>query len=71
MTVHLVENVRIIDLIQILAESIGTMHLGDLSTEIVKIKHLNCGDICLAYSPHVDNLSSQFAAINQNRYSVR
>ncbi|GGK02662.1 CaiB/BaiF CoA transferase family protein [Pseudomonas matsuisoli] len=64
------ENVRVLDISQIMAGPYCTMVLGDLGAEIIKIEKTNGGDDSRQMGPYINEESTCFAQINRNKRSV-
>jgi crotonobetainyl-CoA:carnitine CoA-transferase CaiB-like acyl-CoA transferase len=64
--------VRILDLTRVLAGPLGTMVLGDLAADVVKIERPGSGDDLRAWGPPwtPDGESAYFIAVNRNKRSV-
>lgn len=63
--------VRVLDLTRVLAGPFGTMILGDLGAEVIKVEELEKGDGVRAIPPFYDHgLSHYFLAINRNKRSI-
>lgn len=65
------EGVRVLDLTQTLAGPFGTMMLGDLGAEIIKIENPNDPDVARRTPPHfIEGQSVYFVSINRNKRSL-
>ena len=66
------EGVRVLDLTRVLAGPLGTMILGDLGADVVKIERPDGGDDLRAWGPPWtdDGVSAYFLAVNRNKRSV-
>jgi crotonobetainyl-CoA:carnitine CoA-transferase CaiB-like acyl-CoA transferase len=64
------EGVRILDLTRVLAGPYGTMLLGDLGAEIIKVEPPGVGDETRVIPPYVQGESHYFISINRNKKSV-
>ena len=64
--------VRVLDLSRVLAGPLGTMVLGDLGADVVKIERPGPGDDLRAWGPPwtADGESAYFVAVNRNKRSV-
>src|SRR5262245_66282251 len=64
--------VRVLDLTRVLAGPLGTMILGDLGADVVKIERPDGGDDLRAWGPPwtEDGVSAYFLAVNRNKRSV-
>ncbi|MFQ6102008.1 MAG: CaiB/BaiF CoA transferase family protein [Anaerolineae bacterium] len=67
----MLDGVRVVDMAQMLAGGYGSMLLGDLGAEMIKIEQLEVGDRTrLLGPPFVEGESAYFMAINRNKKSV-
>ena len=67
----MLSGVRVVDLAHMLAGGYGSMLLGDLGAEVIKIEPLEIGDRTrLLGPPFVAGESGYFLAINRNKKSV-
>jgi crotonobetainyl-CoA:carnitine CoA-transferase CaiB-like acyl-CoA transferase len=64
------DGVRVVDLTQIIAGPVATMHLGDYGADVVKVEHPDGGDIYREFEPSVDGVGAQWASLNRNKRSV-
>jgi crotonobetainyl-CoA:carnitine CoA-transferase CaiB-like acyl-CoA transferase len=64
--------VRILDLTRVLAGPVGTMTLGDLGADVVKVERPGTGDDLRAWGPPftADGESAYFLAVNRNKRSI-
>jgi formyl-CoA transferase len=64
--------VRVLDLTRVLAGPVGTMIIGDLGADVVKIERPGSGDDLRAWGPPftADGESAYFIAVNRNKRSV-
>ena len=68
---HLLSGVRVVDLSQMLAGGYGSMLLGDLGAEVIKVEAPGVGDLTrLLGPPFVEGESGYFLSINRNKKSV-
>lgn len=67
---HLLEEVTVLDLTQVWAGPLATMHLADLGAEVIKIERPGTGDIVRNLPPFVEGMSGYFATVNRNKQSV-
>lgn len=67
---NLLDEVTVLDLTQVWAGPLATMHLGDLGAEIIKIERPETGDLVRHLPPFVDGMSGYFATVNRNKQSV-
>ncbi|MBI4635543.1 MAG: CoA transferase [Candidatus Rokubacteria bacterium] len=69
---NLLEGVRVLDLSRMLAGPYGSMLLGDMGAEVIKIEEPDGGDPMRAMGPPFlpDGESAYFLAINRNKKSV-
>jgi crotonobetainyl-CoA:carnitine CoA-transferase CaiB-like acyl-CoA transferase len=67
----MLSGVRVVDLAHMLAGGYGSMLLGDLGAEVIKIEPLEIGDRTrLLGPPFVAGESGYFLAINRNKKSA-
>jgi crotonobetainyl-CoA:carnitine CoA-transferase CaiB-like acyl-CoA transferase len=67
----MLDGVRVVDMAQMLAGGYGSMLLGDLGAEVIKIEPIEVGDPTrLLGPPFVEGESAYFMAINRNKKSV-
>ncbi len=67
----MLDGVRVVDMAQMLAGGYGSMLLGDLGAEIIKIEPIEVGDRTrLLGPPFVKGESAYFMSINRNKKSV-
>lgn len=64
------KGVRALDLTQMWAGPLATMHLGDLGAEVVKIENPSGGELTRHFEPSVGDISGYFAALNRNKESM-
>jgi len=64
------ENVKIVDLTQMLSGPLASMYFGDLGAEVVKVERPNGGDFTRQFPPFVDGQSGYFGSLNRNKHSV-
>lgn len=64
------EGVRILDFSYLLPGPYGTMMLGDLGAEIIKIENLNNPDMIRLNAPFSDGVSAAYAHINRGKKSL-
>ncbi|TLX54664.1 CoA transferase [Stutzerimonas nosocomialis] len=63
-------NVKILDISQIMAGPYCTMVLGDLGAEVIKVEKANGGDDSRQMGPYVNGESTCFFQINRNKKSI-
>ncbi len=67
----MLDGVRVVDMAQMLAGGYGSMLLGDLGAEMIKIEQIEVGDRTrLLGPPFVEGESAYFMGINRNKKSV-
>lgn len=67
----MLDGVRVVDMAQMLAGGYGSMLLGDLGAEVLKIEPIEVGDRTrLLGPPFVEGESAYFMSINRNKKSV-
>ena len=64
------DGIVILDLTRVLCGPYGTMWLGDMGADIIKIENPKGGDDTRAWGPLVKGESAYFANINRNKRSV-
>jgi crotonobetainyl-CoA:carnitine CoA-transferase CaiB-like acyl-CoA transferase len=66
------DGVRVLDLTRVLAGPLGTMVLGDLGADVVKVERPGAGDDLRAWGPPwtADHESVYFVAVNRNKRSL-
>lgn len=64
------DGITILDLTRVLCGPYGTMWLGDMGADIIKIENPKGGDDTRAWGPMVKGESAYFANINRNKRSV-
>jgi crotonobetainyl-CoA:carnitine CoA-transferase CaiB-like acyl-CoA transferase len=62
--------VRVLDLTQVIAGPVATMHLGDYGAEVLKVEHPDGGDVYREFEPAVGGVGAQWASLNRNKRSV-
>lgn len=67
---HLLNEVKVLDITQVWAGPLATMHLADLGADVVKIERPGTGDIVRNVPPFVDGMSGYFATVNRNKKSI-
>lgn len=67
---HLLNEVKVLDITQVWAGPLATMHLADLGAEVVKVERPGTGDIVRNLPPFVDGMSGYFATVNRNKKSI-
>jgi len=70
MRMRLLDEVTVLDLTQVWAGPLATMHLGDLGAEIIKVERPETGDLVRHLPPFVGEMSGYFATVNRNKQSV-
>jgi crotonobetainyl-CoA:carnitine CoA-transferase CaiB-like acyl-CoA transferase len=64
------EGIRILDLTRLLPGPYGTMLLGDLGAEVIKIEEPEQGDYARWYPPHIRQVGSRHLLLNRNKKSI-
>lgn len=68
---HVLENIRVIDLTQALAGPYCTMLLGDMGAEVIKVEQPGSGDQSRTWGPpFVEGESTYFLSVNRNKKSL-
>jgi CoA:oxalate CoA-transferase len=64
------EGITILDLTWVLSGPYGTMTLGDLGAEVIKVERPPYGDIARTTGPHVNGESCYFFSVNRGKESI-
>ncbi|MCB8888005.1 CaiB/BaiF CoA transferase family protein [Vreelandella malpeensis] len=64
------DNLKILDVSQIMAGPYCTMVLADMGAEVIKVEKLNGGDDSRQMGPYVNGESTCFSQINRNKKSI-
>jgi crotonobetainyl-CoA:carnitine CoA-transferase CaiB-like acyl-CoA transferase len=64
------DGLRVIDLTRVVAGPYGTMMLGDMGAEVLKIEEPKHGDDSRAWAPLIEGCGSFFLALNRSKKSV-
>jgi crotonobetainyl-CoA:carnitine CoA-transferase CaiB-like acyl-CoA transferase len=64
------ENVKVLDLTNVMAGPYCTMVLGDMGAEVVKIENFPEGDASRRFDPKINDESYCYAVLNRNKKSV-
>ena len=64
------EGITILDLTRLLPGPYGTMLLGDLGAEVIKVEEPEQGDYARWYPPHINQVGSRHLLLNRNKKSV-
>jgi crotonobetainyl-CoA:carnitine CoA-transferase CaiB-like acyl-CoA transferase len=64
------EGIRILDLTRLLPGPYGTMLLGDLGAEVIKIEEPEQGDYARWYPPHINQVGSRHLLLNRSKKSI-
>ena len=64
------DDIKIVDLTQMMAGPMASMYLGDLGAEVVKIEQPKGGELTRDYGPFVDGVSGYFGSLNRNKHCV-
>jgi crotonobetainyl-CoA:carnitine CoA-transferase CaiB-like acyl-CoA transferase len=64
------EGIRILDLTRLLPGPYGTMLLGDLGAEVIKIEEPEQGDYARWYPPHINRVGSRHLLLNRSKKSL-
>jgi crotonobetainyl-CoA:carnitine CoA-transferase CaiB-like acyl-CoA transferase len=64
------EGISILDLTRLLPGPYGTMLLGDLGAEVIKIEEPEQGDYARWYPPHINQVGSRHLLLNRNKKSI-
>lgn len=63
-------NIKVLDVSQIMAGPYCTMVLGDMGAEVIKVEKANGGDDSRQMGPYVNDESTCFSQINRNKKSI-
>lgn len=66
----MLDNVKVLDITQVVSGSFASMTLADMGAEVVKIERPHGGDVSRHTPPYVDDFSSYFISVNRNKKSV-
>lgn len=66
----MLDNIKVLDVTQVVSGSFASMILADMGAEVVKIERLQGGDVGRHNPPYVGNFSSYFISVNRNKKSV-
>ena len=64
------EGISILDLTRLLPGPYGTMLLGDLGAEVIKVEEPEQGDYARWYPPHINQVGSRHLLLNRNKKSI-
>jgi formyl-CoA transferase len=64
------QNLKVLDISQIMAGPYCTMVLADMGAEVIKVEKLNGGDDSRQMGPYVNDESTCFSQINRNKKSI-
>jgi len=64
------EGITILDLTRLLPGPYGTMLLGDLGAEVIKIEEPEQGDYARWYPPHIREIGSRHLLLNRSKKSI-
>ncbi len=64
------EGIRVLDLTRLLPGPYGTMLLGDLGAEVIKIEEPDQGDYARWYPPFINKLGSRHLLLNRGKKSI-
>lgn len=64
------ENIKVLDLSRVLAAPTGTMLLGDLGAEVIRIEHPEGSDSMREWGPFSNGQSTYYLSANRNKKSI-
>src|SRR5512136_1289723 len=64
------EGIKILDLTRLLPGPYGTMFLGDLGAEVIKIEEPEQGDYARWYPPQINQVGGRHLLLNRNKKSI-
>ena len=64
------EGITILDLTRLLPGPYGTMLLGDLGAEVIKIEEPEQGDYARWYTPHIQQIGARHLLLNRSKKSI-
>lgn len=64
------EGIKVLDLSRVLAGPYGTMILGDMGADIIKVEMPKKGDDSRQFGPYIHGESAYFMSINRNKRSI-
>lgn len=64
------ENIKILDLSRVYAAPAGTMLLGDLGADVIRIESINGTDSMREWGPFVNGQSTYYLSANRNKRSI-
>nr|WP_246020140.1 CoA transferase [Lysinibacillus telephonicus] len=65
-----IEDIRILDLSRIYAAPAGSMILGDLGAEVIRIEHPDGSDSMRDWGPYMNGQSTYYLCANRNKKSI-
>ncbi|BBI53005.1 hypothetical protein HORIV_54260 [Vreelandella olivaria] len=65
------QDIKVLDVSQIMAGPYCTMVLADMGAEVIKVEKLNGGDDSRQMGPYVNGESTCFSQINRNKRAYR
>lgn len=66
----MLDNIKVLDITQVVSGSFASMTLADMGAEVVKIERPQGGDVSRHTPPYVGDFSSYFISVNRNKKSV-
>jgi len=64
------ENIRVLDLSRVYAAPAGSMILGDLGAEVIRIEHPDGSDSMRDWGPFIEGQSTYYLCANRNKKSI-
>jgi len=66
----MLDDVRVLDVTQVVSGSFASMTLADMGAEVIKVERPDGGDVGRTNPPFVGDVSAYFASVNRNKRAV-